>query len=264
MFRAGRVVVATFIAVASVACPGASRAEEAAPVAAGANVRDVSAIAEPTLSPLAKGDAGQFAPPPRADESPVPSKASLPSGGPLVYRAMIEREANLVGLPAEIAEAVMGVESGYDPSQIGTSGEIGLMQVLPSTARGMGFSGTLAELAEPETNIHYGVSYLAGAWRLANEDLCTAVMKYRAGHGETRFSYRSVDYCLKVRARLAARGYPVTGAVPIATFGEPSFNGGASVACRRRCLGGPLVGGVNLAALNSQLNSLVTQVRRDH
>ncbi|MGT2504613.1 hypothetical protein ACVOMS_34935 [Bradyrhizobium guangxiense] len=64
--------------------------------------------------------------------------------------------------------------------------------------------------------------YLAQAWAKAGGDLCTALMKYRAGHGETRFSQLSVDYCIKARARLAAKGYPVTGSVPVATFGFPS------------------------------------------
>jgi len=51
-------------------------------------------------------------------------------------------------------------------------------------------------------------------------------MKYRAGHGEIRFSYLSVRYCLAVRAKLTALGFPVTGRVPVATFGDPA--GGVS------------------------------------
>jgi hypothetical protein len=126
----------------------------------------------------------------------------------------------------------MAVESGYNPGAIGGVGEIRLMQILPSTARMLGFGGSLSELAVPATNIHYGVMYLAEAWRLAGGDLCTAVMKYRAGHGETRFSYRSVDYCVAVRSKLIARGFPVTGSVPVATFGEPGGGGGGG-GCRK-------------------------------
>ena len=44
-------------------------------------------------------------------------------------------------------------------------------------------------------------------------------MKYRAGHGETRFSVRSVNYCKLVRKHMAGRGYKVTGTVPKPTFG---------------------------------------------
>lgn len=178
------------------------------------------------------------------------------------YRALIAKEAGALGLAPAIAEAVMAVESGFNPNVIGGAGEIGLMQIMPSTARMLGFAGSNAELASPEINIHYGVTYLAQAWRLAAGDLCTATMKYRAGHGETRFSYLSVNYCVAVRAKLAARGFPVSGSVPVATFGSP---GGPSLAagggCRRRCLGGATIGQVDLAALNTKLNTLVMQVR---
>ncbi len=147
------------------------------------------------------------------------------------YRKILREKAAALGVPFELADAVTEVESSYNRGAVGGVGEIGLMQVLPSTARMLGFSGTLKELAEPSTNIHYGVTYLARAWRLADEDICTAVMKYRAGHGESRFSYRSVDYCIRVRRGLASRGYPVTGEVPKATFGEP-VGGGVRVAGR--------------------------------
>ncbi|WP_429028902.1 lytic transglycosylase domain-containing protein [Bradyrhizobium sp. I1.14.4] len=179
------------------------------------------------------------------------------------YRALIEKEAAGSGLAPEIAEAVMGVESGYNPDVIGGVGEIGLMQLLPSTARMLGFSGSLAELAIPENNIRFGVMYLAQAWRLAGGDLCTAVMKYRAGHGETRFSYLSVNYCVAVRARLFARGFRVTGTVPVATFGEPGRSGaGGGGGCGRKCLGGGgRIGRVDLVALNTRLNALVIQAR---
>ncbi|WKA26119.1 transglycosylase SLT domain-containing protein [Bradyrhizobium roseum] len=176
------------------------------------------------------------------------------------FRALIEKEAARTGLPSEIAEAVMSVESGFNPGAIGGVGEIGLMQILPSTARMLGFNGTLAELAVPETNIHYGVTYLAKAWRLAGGDICTATMKYRAGHGETRFSHLSVNYCLAVRSRLAARGFQVSGTVPVATFGEPGRSGGP-VSCGRKCAGLARIGTVNIAALNTRLSALVVQAR---
>jgi soluble lytic murein transglycosylase-like protein len=210
-----------------------------------------------------------------ADTAPAPRP---PSAGPLVrpplpakpespmsrgdaltyYRALIEKEAGGQGLPPAIAEAVMAVESGYNPGAIGGVGEIGLMQILPSTARMLGFAGSNAELALPENNIRYGVTYLAQAWRIAGGDLCTATMKYRAGHGETRFSYLSVNYCLAVRAKLVARGFPVTGSVPVATFGKPGGPGGG---CGKKCLGTAGIGRIDLAGLNTRLSAIVMQVR---
>ena len=181
-----------------------------------------------------------------------------PSDARAGYRALIAKEAAQQGLAPEIAEAVMAVESGFNPGAIGGAGEIGLMQILPSTARMLGFAGSTSYLALPENNIHFGVTYLARAWRLAGGDLCTAVMKYRAGHGETRFSYRSVDYCVAVRGKLLARGYPVTGSVPVATFGEATT---LARGCSRRCLGGARIGTVNIAVLNSRLSAIVAQAR---
>jgi soluble lytic murein transglycosylase-like protein len=195
-----------------------------------------------------------------ASLAPAPPTAPAPPQSPgeaaidpaMSPRALVRVEAVRAGIPAEIADAVMGVESGYDPDVVGAAGEIGLMQVLPSTARMMGFTGTASDLAVPATNIHYGVTYLAEAWQLAGHDLCTAVMKYRAGHNETRFSYLSVDYCVRVRAKLAARGYFVGGTVPVPTFGEPTAG------CRR--CGALKRGGPDLAALNSRLTQIVLQV----
>ncbi|MDQ8728082.1 transglycosylase SLT domain-containing protein [Bradyrhizobium sp. LHD-71] len=195
--------------------------------------------------------APELEPPPRGGR---PLRAREPTSRAEIL-ATIEREAKRHGLPAEIAEAVVHTESGFNARAIGADGEIGLMQVLPSTARMMGFAGSLDELAAADTNIRYGVTYLAQAWRLAGRDLCTAVMKYRAGHGESRFSHLSVDYCLKVRARLASRGFAVAGAVPIATFGRPAGDG----RCSGRCLAGSR-GGPNLAAINNKLSQIAFRV----
>jgi soluble lytic murein transglycosylase-like protein len=210
--------------------------------------------AEPVLDIKAATAAALEAPP----SAPGSVLRVKPVAGPEDIVALIEREASRAGMPPEIAEAVAHTESGFNPRAIGADGEIGLMQILPSTARMLGFAGTNGDLAVPETNVHYGVAYLAQAWRLAGRDLCTAVMKYRAGHGETRFSYLSVDYCLKVRARLRSRGFQVAGVVPAATFGR-SVAGGSASRCRGRCLGG-LGRGVDLAALNSQLSQISFRV----
>ena len=196
---------------------------------------------------------------PASDAPPRPAAPPDRGDAQTYYRTLAATEAAQQGLAAEIAEAVMAVESGFNPGAVGAAGEIGLMQILPSTARMLGFVGSTADLAVPETNIHFGVTYLARAWRLAAGDLCTAVMKYRAGHGETRFSYLSVNYCLAVRAKLIARGFHVTGSVPVATFGETGS--GLGHGCGRRCFGGGRIGTVDIAALNTRLSTLVAQVR---
>lgn len=169
------------------------------------------------------------------------------------YLSIIAREAASAGVPRELVQAVMAVESRFDPTAIGADGEIGLMQIMPGTARMLGFSGSLAELADAEINIAYGTAYLAGAWRLANRDICTTAMKYRAGHGESRFSVLSVEYCIRVRAELAALGFPVTGSVPQATFGQPD-------APRGRAAVGRSVAQLDFKQLNMQLRQSTERV----
>ena len=136
-----------------------------------------------------------------------------------MYRDIATREAKARGLPPEIADAVMKVESNYNAAARGKDGEYGLMQVMPPTARLLGHKGGDDELADPETNIRLGVRYLAEAYIRGKGDLCTALMKYRAGHGETRFSVLSVRYCVAARTHLASLGYPLKGEVPEPTFG---------------------------------------------
>lgn len=134
------------------------------------------------------------------------------------YLDLASREAKKYHLPLDIADAVMAVESAYDPNAVGTVGEIGLMQVRPETAKLLGFNGQIEDLAKPEINIHYGVEYLSEAWRLADGDLCRALMKYRAGHGEETMSTLSADYCRRARAHLAGVGSPfAAGPGPVAS-----------------------------------------------
>jgi hypothetical protein len=215
---------------------------------------------EPGLRPLLKPLTADDLPPPSvfsAHSLPLTARLSVTGGQGWrrgKYGEIIEREAQAFGLPPELVDAVMAAESSYNPATVGVSGEIGLMQLMPATAAMLGFTGTLAELAIPEANIHYGVKYLAEAWQLAGHDICTATMKYRAGHGETRFSYRSVDYCIRVRAHLSVQGYPVTGTIPLPTFGQPT-----GVTARGR---GTLIGAgrIDLDVLNARLRELTEKV----
>jgi hypothetical protein len=122
------------------------------------------------------------------------------------YLPVIVQEATANKIPPALVDAVVRIESRYDPTAVGRVGEVGLMQVRPKTAALLGFQGASADLAEPQTNLRYGVSYLAKAWRLAGGNLCRALMKYRAGHAAERMSALSVEYCRRARLHLAAVG----------------------------------------------------------
>ena len=132
------------------------------------------------------------------------SRAEPQPTGRASYLPLLRQEAAKAGLPWDIADAVTAIESGYDPTRIGGVGEIGLMQIRPGTAAMLGFSGSAKDLMNPAINIHFGVTYLAGAWQLARGDLCRTLMKYRAGHGESEMTARSSDYCARAQAHLAS------------------------------------------------------------
>ncbi|RVA28174.1 lytic transglycosylase domain-containing protein [Mesorhizobium sp. M7D.F.Ca.US.004.03.1.1] len=156
------------------------------------------------------------------------------------FKAFASCQASIYGLEPMLVHAVMEIESGFDPGVQGADGEVGLMQVMPATARMLGFRGSVDDLSAPATNIALGVKYLAQANRLAAGDLCTTVMKYRAGHNESRFSALSVRYCQRARAILAREGIEVTGPLPVATSGFSAFSpggeGGASAQGKGVCV----------------------------
>jgi soluble lytic murein transglycosylase-like protein len=161
---------------------------------------------------LAVAEPNSAEPPKAPDDPKADVEKTSDMSGPsfrAAIRAMVEQEAQKAGLPPDIADAVVHIESNYDPTVIGGVGEIGLMQVRPGTAAMLGFRGSAEELARPEINIHYGVAYLSKAWRLADGDLCRTLMKYRAGHGEEVMTARSVNYCNRAKGHLAALGSPL-------------------------------------------------------
>ncbi len=114
-----------------------------------------------------------------------------------IFLPQVTQEAIANKIPPEIADAVAMVETGYRPGAIGTSGEIGIMQILPSTAAALGFHGSTAELFEPSINIHLAVQYLARAWAESGGNMCRALTKYRAGLGTEITTPLSAQYCAR-------------------------------------------------------------------
>lgn len=115
------------------------------------------------------------------------------------FKDIVARFAGEFGVPADLAHAVVTVESNYYPKARGKDGEIGLMQIMPATARGMGYRGPMDGLYHPETNIKWGMRYLAKAYHLGGKTTCGAILKYNAGHGAKRMNPISSAYCAKVK-----------------------------------------------------------------
>ncbi|WP_246485595.1 lytic transglycosylase domain-containing protein [Aminobacter carboxidus] len=132
----------------------------------------------------------------QAGKTAKAAKANAP------YGEIVARYASSYGVPVSLAHAVISVESNYRPNARGSAGEIGLMQIKPATARMMGYSGSAKGLFNPETNIKFGLKYLAKAHELSGGTTCGTILRYNAGHGAKRMNPISAAYCKKVQARI--------------------------------------------------------------
>jgi soluble lytic murein transglycosylase-like protein len=107
------------------------------------------------------------------------SQNSFNQSTPLDGMAAAQASAN--GVPVSLVERVIKRESGGNPRAV-SRGNYGLMQIRLGTARAMGFSGSAAELLDPQVNMTYAVRYLAGAYRAANGNESRAVALYARGY----------------------------------------------------------------------------------
>jgi soluble lytic murein transglycosylase-like protein len=126
--------------------------------------------------------------------------------GPVVaapYEKIIVLYAKTYGVPVNLAKAVVKIESGFRPNIRGKAGEIGLMQVKLSTARGMGYKGSAKGLYNPDTNVRYGMMYLAMAHKIGGKTTCGTILRYNAGHGAKRMNPISAAYCSKVKRAMS-------------------------------------------------------------
>lgn len=115
---------------------------------------------------------------------------------------LIEKAARDHALPPALLDAVVRIESRYNPN-VKNAGAIGLMQIKLATARGIGFTGDAAALAKPETNLQWGAKYLARAYHLSGGDTCLTLARYQGGHQVEKMSGAGKAYCAKIRTVLA-------------------------------------------------------------
>lgn len=109
------------------------------------------------------------------------------------------------GVPVPLARAVIRLESNFRPSAA-NRGNFGLMQIRLGTARSLGYGGGGAGLLNPETNLTYGMRYLARAYQLAGGDTCGTIMRYQSGLRATRASGANRAYCARARTIIAQNG----------------------------------------------------------
>lgn len=136
--------------------------------------RSLLALSLMALSGCARPDA----PPPAARAAIEPPL--YPNETPQL-RAQINKWADHYDVPRTLVQRVVIRESTHRP-WARNGPYMGLMQIHPNTARGMGYTGTREGLLDADTNLKYAVKYLRGAWLVSDGDEATAVNWYARGY----------------------------------------------------------------------------------
>ncbi|SHI68317.1 transglycosylase SLT domain-containing protein [Wenxinia saemankumensis] len=137
----------------------------------------------------------------RAPEGPQVARSApaLYPGETAEMRDLIRRYAAIHQIPEALLHRVIQRESDYNPGAR-NGPYYGLMQILPQTARTMGFSGSASDLLDAETNLMFAGRYLRGAWIVSDGDIDEAVGWYARG-----YYYEARDRCLLVATGLRDR-----------------------------------------------------------
>jgi soluble lytic murein transglycosylase-like protein len=117
------------------------------------------------------------------------------------YHDLIAEHAKRNGVRPSLVRAVIQVESAFNPSAVSPKGAIGLMQLMPATAREFGVHNAF----NPSENVRAGVAYLRRLLDRYDNDETLALAAYNAGpgavdhYGQSIPPYRETrDYVLKV------------------------------------------------------------------
>jgi soluble lytic murein transglycosylase-like protein len=176
----------------------------------------VSTEPDPAAAPQDRGPdvviiARRQAPEAALARLPGRAQASLPVLPDALAR-IVEDAAERHEIDARIVQAVIQVESAYDPQARSPKGALGLMQLMPATAARLG-AKPASNLFDPALNIELGVRYLRLLGNLFDGRLDLVLAAYNAGEGavmkhgmrvppypETQAYVRKISALLKVDA----------------------------------------------------------------
>jgi soluble lytic murein transglycosylase-like protein len=133
------------------------------------------------------------------------SSSPLQASGRNPYRQMIAQTAERYGLSHDLLDAVAWQESRYRANSRSAVGAVGLMQLMPATARSLG----VTDATDPAQNLAGGAAYLRIQLNRFDNDLERALAAYNAGPGAvTKYGgippYRETqNYVRSILGRLA-------------------------------------------------------------
>jgi len=145
-----------------------------------------------------------------AAEAPPGDAAPAVASSDNSITALIRKAAQDAALSPQLLHAVIAVESGFDSRAVSPKGALGLMQLMPQTARQLG----VRDPFDPAQNVAAGAAYLRSLLDRFNGNLELALAAYNAGEvAVVRAGYRippfaeTRAYVPRVLARLRTATY---------------------------------------------------------
>lgn len=136
--------------------------------------------------------------------TPAAERTAVSGRGRDRFDDLIDASAREHGVSPGLVRAVIQAESGFDPWAISPKGAMGLMQLMPATARDLG----VRDPFHPGENIRGGVTYLARLLARYDQNVELALAAYNAGPANVeRYGFKvppfreTRDYVKKITAR---------------------------------------------------------------
>lgn len=109
-------------------------------------------------------------------------KTNTNTNGSVDLDSIFERASQKYNVPIELLKAVAKAESNFKPNEVSSAGAIGVMQLMPGTAKELGVSNAY----DPEQNIMGGAKYLSQKLQEYNGNISLALAAYNAGSGNVK------------------------------------------------------------------------------